>query len=81
MNDRCILSDLPPDQCAHCRGLDTPEPKPDLIVQAEIVARHDGRCGMCGEWTIREGQPLYAVREVPGTIVVWAGACCAGDRA
>lgn len=35
----------------------------------------------CGEWTIREGDPLYLVDEITGDREdLWAGTCCVGDR-
>lgn len=81
MPDRCELSDLPVDMCSHCRGMDGPGPRPQLIVMREITARYNGRCEVCGEWTIREGDPLYLVDEITGDREdLWAGTCCVGDR-
>lgn len=78
--DRCELSDLPTDQCSHCWGLDGPEPTPELIVAVKMYARRAGSCEICGEWTIREGDPLYGVRDADTVALTWAGKCCVGDR-
>lgn len=78
MLDRCELSDLATDQCAHCRGLDDPEAPPERVVRSLIVAKFDGRCGFCSMPT-HEGEPLYLVEEIGGRQKVWTGECCAGD--
>lgn len=79
MAERCELSDLPADMCSHCRGLDTERP-PELIVLREITARYRGACEICGEWTIRDGDPLYLVDLTDGSKEdAWAGRCCVGD--
>lgn len=81
MNEtRCEISDLPASMCAHCRGLDGTDPRPELIVLRVITARFNGRCEVCGEHTVHEGAPLYLVDEIGGRESLWAGPCCAGGR-
>jgi hypothetical protein len=55
VSDRCERSDLPPEMCSHCRGLDQPPPK--SIAEHVIVAKYDGHCPLCSG-TIREGEPI-----------------------
>lgn len=77
--DRCDVTDLLTEQCAHCRGLpdlptDHPEPRhgdPAGYTEGPIVARYPGWCGQCGK------------RVHPGTRIVrddqdsvWLGECC-----
>jgi hypothetical protein len=47
LDERCILSDLPVDQCA-CRYHAKPEP-PRVKVGPSIVAQYNGFCPECGE--------------------------------
>jgi hypothetical protein len=51
---RCIVTDLPPEMCAHCRKL-PPLPTDVFDEPAEapppwFLARYDGRCVSCGHW-------------------------------
>lgn len=83
----CDLSDLPISMCSHCKGLDprvlVHRGAPEHHVVRRLQAQYDGYCGLCGEWTIREGDWLCLVADDPdnkrdGT---WAGECCVkGDQ-
>lgn len=67
--DRCVLSDLPPAMCAHCRkqtlDFDPAEIDDDPGIQdpdeaeygAAFPARYDGRCTECGQ-RIHQGDTI-----------------------
>lgn len=46
MTQRCTLTELPTDQCAHCLGHADPLP---ATVGYPLKARIGGRCSGCGE--------------------------------
>ena len=68
--NRCDLTDLPVDGCAHCRGIDD-GPKPVSDVTVRIDARFAGRCAACGQ-PYSEGTLIGRSDEAGG----WVGSCC-----
>lgn len=50
MTALCDFSDLPPDQCAHCKGHVSPRrPAASERPASLIEARYPGQCAGCGE--------------------------------
>ena len=71
---RCEFSDLPADQCQHCKtGIErTPDPHDVETVGQPITARFPGVCVGCGG-TIEEGQRISRSAEGFGYVHVQAG--------
>ena len=70
---RCDFTDLPPDQCAHCKG--HAEPRPALAAERTspwIEARYRGRCAGCGE-----PYTVGALIEYDPQTGGWVAKCCA----
>jgi hypothetical protein len=74
MPDRCVVTELLPDECAHCRRIPDPgrEPAPARAV-VTITAGYPGRCADCGE-PFRAGATITADPEGHG----WVADCCTG---
>lgn len=53
MTVRCDYSDLPEDQCGHCKGVDLADvlngPPPARWEGSQTEARFPGNCGHCGK--------------------------------
>lgn len=54
MIEVCAISELPVDQCSHCRLADPHEREPD---SRPFVARFDGECAGCG-FDVRAGETV-----------------------
>jgi len=46
---RCAYSDLPVDQCSHCKNVDLTDPLPIRWEGSQTEARFPGNCGHCGQ--------------------------------
>lgn len=74
MDERCALTDLIKDQCAHCRRI--PEPTPRRIaLTPRIIAQWAGFCAGCGE-EFASGEQIRS--DGAGG---WLAGCCDGDDA
>jgi hypothetical protein len=76
MAARCDFSDLPTDQCAHCKGHVEPRraaasERPPWLIEA----RYRGQCAGCGE-PFAVGALIEYDPETTG----WLAECCAFDR-
>ena len=56
---RCSITDLPEDQCAHCRKLPDPGAESSQHLGPWFEARYSGRCAECGE-RYHEGDEIRA---------------------
>lgn len=83
MTDRCDLTDLLVDQCAHCRKDDAPE-LDDIQIQRTFTATYAGRCALEVRHKIEVGDRIGHAAEAGGTPVGWVCAWCTeqlgGDR-
>lgn len=70
MSERCDLTDLPVDGCAHCRGI-SDEPATVEDVRMQITSRFSGRCANCGK-PYPEGALIGHSDDAGG----WVGSCC-----
>lgn len=69
MAERCDVTDLLAEQCAHCRKL--PDP-PLRELGRPFPAEYDGRCIDCGDW-FTAGATIRRDSEECG----YVGPCCA----
>lgn len=58
MSDRCEMSDLPPEMCSHCKGLDKKLPR--VIAERVIESKYTSGCPSCGSW-IGKYEPIGLV--------------------
>lgn len=73
MGERCDVTELLADQCAHCKGVSLPELDPQRRDMARppvvITAGYPGRCAACGE--------LFPPGvTIAGTPDGWVANCC-----
>lgn len=71
MADRCDLTDLPRDMCAHCLGHTEPPTQPDA--RPWFDARYGGRCSNCDDY-IEPGDRIRA-----DGYGGYLGQCCGED--
>ena len=74
--ERCELTDLPTDMCAHCRGLTEARPTDGLRAVRRITARFDGVCQVSAQHRVAAGDPLYLAVDAAGT-GYWVCSDCA----
>lgn len=74
MTDRCDFSDLPTDQCAHCKGIPTPRTTTRELPSWLREARFRGQCAGCGE-----PYTVGALIEFDPQTGGWLAECCAMD--
>lgn len=73
MAERCELTELLTDQCAHCRGIPG-EPAPNPYgKRPQVAARYPGWCSGCGE-PFGQGDQIRA-----DGIGGWLAECCGGN--
>lgn len=75
--DECPITELPPDQCAHCRGLKSPEEQAAvergrLLRRGWKLAEFAGGCANCGD-RFDVGQAIAW----SGSRWGWVAECCA----
>lgn len=58
---RCELTDLPEDMCAHCKGVDGPQPLDDYELQGVFHAKFNGECYVDGAHRIIKGDEISEV--------------------
>jgi hypothetical protein len=58
VSDRCDLTDLLVDQCAHCRGDDQTIALTAVDVRHVMAARHPSRCALDSNHTIEAGDRI-----------------------
>lgn len=73
MTQRCEITELFPDQCAHCRGIMSEPAQSPYANRPQTPARYPGWCSVCGE-PFGQGD-LIAADGIGG----WRAECCAGD--
>jgi hypothetical protein len=57
MSEPCEMSDLPPEMCSHCRGLDYRPPK--LKAEAWTEAKYASMCTDCDLWILPGDRIAY----------------------
>jgi DNA-directed RNA polymerase subunit RPC12/RpoP len=70
LDDRCELTELRVDECAHCQGdtLDLDVDPDDLGPRGPMFrARYDGKCARCGR-PFPEGAYVARLRETSGYV-------------
>lgn len=58
MSDRCPLTDLLRDQCAHCQGHEETASAADVQVHRTVRAVHHSRCALNGVHVIEPGDRI-----------------------
>ena len=72
MADRCTVTDLLSDECAHCRRIPDPGTEPSPRARAvTITAGYPGRCAACGE-AFAAGATITVDPDGHG----WVADCC-----
>lgn len=78
LEERCQLSDLPTNQCAHCKEVDLANPTDGLRIDRHFTAAYDSRCALSSAHRIYSGDTIgLAVQADDVTeIVGWACTRC-----
>lgn len=81
MTDRCDLTDLLVDQCAHCLG-HSEHDTADVRIQRTVTAIHESRCAINGRHRIEVGDRIGYAVDATGDRLGWACTDCteAGAR-
>jgi hypothetical protein len=75
-DDRCALTELFVDQCAHCRGERDIDPLEGLLIERFRIAQYDGHCALVEGHAIEAGTTIgLAVSEDGGGITAGMGLC------
>lgn len=76
--DRCELTDLPREMCAHCKGVEAEDPTVDYRLEGVFTAKYNGTCGIDDDHGIVKGDEISRVMPTdnPFSDVVFACSRC-----
>jgi hypothetical protein len=72
--DRCEITELPVDQCAHCKTKGDPRTTRPALRRGWFEARYPGQCRSCGDW-FAAGTHITGTDGSDG----WTAECCADE--